>query len=112
MAPRLAPHLEAALKATDYPARETALCSAYEYIARCYNQLNLTPPVDPETRLFYRRPFRVLGGDRFAEACLAAVQDEWLRGQPLVGSVDQFVDSTDVLSSAQRSQYLIDIYND
>ena len=112
MAPRLAPHLNAALKATDYPARETALCSAYEYIARCYNQLNLTPPVDPETRLFYKRPFRVLGGDRFAEACLAAIQDEWLRGQPLVGSVDQFVDSTDVLSSAQRSQYLIDIYND
>ena len=34
IAPRLAPHLDAALKAMDYPARETALCSAYEYIAR------------------------------------------------------------------------------
>ncbi len=112
MAPRLAPHLEAALKATDYPAREAALCCAYEYIACCYNRLNLTPPVDPETRLFYKRPFRVLGGDRFAEACLAAIQDEWLKRQPLVGSIDQFVDSTDVLSSAQRSRCLIDIYDD
>ena len=112
MALGLAPLLEAALKATDYPARETALCSAYEYIARCYNRLNLTPPVDPETRLFYKRPFRVLGGDRFAKVCLAAIQDEWLREQPLVGSVDQFVDSTDVLSSAHRSRCPTNIYND
>lgn len=112
MAPRLVPHLDAALKATDYPAREAALCCAYEYIACCYNQLNLTPPVDPETRLFYKRPFRVLGGDRFAEACLAAIQNEWLKGQPLVGSVDQFVDSTDVLSSARRSRCLTNIYED
>ena len=112
IAPKLAPHLDAALKAMDYPARETALCSAYEYVGRCYNQLNLTPPINPETRLFYKRPFRVLGGDRFAEACLAAIQDEWLKGQPLAGSVDQFVDSTDVLSSAYRSQCLANIYDD
>ena len=112
IAPELTPHLDAALKATDYPARETALCSAYEYIARCHNQLNLTPPVDAETHLFYKRPFQVIGGDRFAEACLAAIQDEWLKGQPLVGSVDQFVDSTDVLSSAHRSRCLTNIYDD
>ena len=112
IAPGLVPYLDAALKATDYPARETGLCSAYEYIARCYNQLNLTPPVDPEVRLFYKRPFRVLGGDRFAEVCLAAIHDEWLKGQPLVGSIDQFVDSTDVLSSAHRSRFLINIYDD
>ena len=112
MAPKLNPHLDAALMATDYPARETALCSAYEYIARCYNQLNLTPPIDPETRLFYKRPFRVLGGDRFTEVCLAAIQDEWLKGQPLVGSVDQFMDSTDALSNARRSRCLTNIYDD
>ena len=111
IAPGLAPHLDATLKATDYPARETGLCSAYEYIARCHNQLNLTPPVDPKVRLFYKRPFRVLGGDRFAEACLTTIQDEWLKGQPLVGSVDQFVDSTDVLSSAHRSRCLTNIYD-
>ena len=52
IAPELAPHLAAALKATDYPTREMALCSAYEYVAHCYNQLNLTPPVDPSTRMF------------------------------------------------------------
>ena len=112
MAPKLTPYLNAALKAIDYPARETGLCSAYEYIAHCHNRLNLTPPVDPETRLFYKRPFRVLGGDLFAEACLAAIQDERLKEQPLVGSVDQFVDSTDVLSSAHRSRCLTNTFDD
>ena len=112
IASELTPHLDAALKANDYPTRETALCSAYEYITRYHNQLNLTPPVDPEVRLFYKRPFRVIGGNRFAEACLAAIQDERLRKQPLVGSIDQFVDSTDVLSSAHRSRCLTNIYDD
>ena len=112
MAFGLAPHLDAALVAMDYAAREAALCSAYEYVARCYNQLDLTPPVDPEARLFYERPFRVLGGDRFAEACLAGIRDGWLKRQPLVGSVDQFADSTDVLSNAHRSRSLINIYHD
>ncbi len=53
MASGLAPHLDAALETMDYPARETALCSAYEYVSRCYNELNLTLPVDPEVRLFH-----------------------------------------------------------
>ena len=107
----LTPHLDVALEAKDYPAREAALCSAYEYVARCYNELRLTPPVDPEVRSFYERPYRVLGGDRFANACLAGISDEWLKRQPLVGSVDQFADSTDVLSHENRSKRLVNIYD-
>jgi hypothetical protein len=42
----------------------------------------------------------VLASDRFVDACLSAVTDDTLRTLPLVGSVDQFVDSTDVLSRA------------
>lgn len=112
IASELAPHLDAALEAADYPAREAALCSAYEYVARCHNELNLTPLVDPEVRLFHERPFRVLGADRFADVCLSGIHDGWLKRQPLVGSVDQFVDSTDVLSNPHRSRSLINIYDD
>ncbi len=108
----LAPHLDTALVAIDHAAREEALCSAYAYVARCYNELHLTTPVDPDVRLFHERPFRVLGGDRFADACLACIRDEWLKRQPLVGSVDQFADSTDVLSNAHRSRSLTNIYCD
>lgn len=112
MASGLGPHLGAALEAMDFPTREAALCSAYEYVARCYNELPLTAPVGPEVRPFHERPFRVLGGDRFADSCLAGISDGWLKRQPLVGSVDQFADSTDVLSNAHRSQSLINIYDD
>ncbi|MFZ0214607.1 MAG: hypothetical protein WAM30_01570 [Candidatus Dormiibacterota bacterium] len=44
--------------------------------------------------------------DRFADACAATVQDPWLRKLPLVGSVDQFVDSTDVLQRVGRAALL------
>ena len=50
-------------------------------------------------RLFFSRPFRVLGSARFVDACLEQVEDGWLRSLPLVGGIDQWVDSTDVLSS-------------
>jgi diketogulonate reductase-like aldo/keto reductase len=54
----------------------------------------LTAPVDPIARPSHERPFLVLGAGRFAEACRGAVADPWLAGLPLVGSVDQVVDST------------------
>jgi hypothetical protein len=34
------------------------------------------------------------------DACLERVSDPWLRSLPLVGGVDQLVDSTDVASDA------------
>jgi hypothetical protein len=112
VASELGPHLDAALDAADYPTREAALCRAYECIGRCHNALGLTDVVDPEVRWFHERPFRVIGGDRFVAACLERIDDEWLKQQPLVGGIDQFADSTDVLSSARRSQQLADIYGE
>jgi hypothetical protein len=55
--------------------------------------------VDPSARLFYGRPFRVLGAERFVVACLARVTDPQLRALPLIGGVDQWSDNTDVRST-------------
>ena len=63
----------------------------------------MTAAVDETIGLFYSRPFRVLGSSRFVEACLERVSDPWLRSLPLIGAVDQFVDSTDVLSDPRPS---------
>jgi hypothetical protein len=93
------PALEATLAAADFAEREEAFASALEAVARRHNALAVTRPVDPGVRLFHSRPFRVLGSARFVDACLERVEDEWLRSLPLVGGIDQFVDSTDVLSS-------------
>jgi hypothetical protein len=106
----LVPVFAAATEAPDIDARETALVRAYETVARLHNDAGITAPVDPSVRNFHGRPFKVLASERFVEACLATVRDEWLRSLPLVGSIDQFVDSTDVLSFADRARRLRDFY--
>jgi hypothetical protein len=107
----LRPVLERAVAATDYAAREAALAEAYEAVAARHNAAAPTSEVDPRTRPFHGRPYRVLGADRFAEACTAVIDDPWLRGLPLVGTLDQFVDSTDVLSAADRPRLLRPLYD-
>jgi hypothetical protein len=97
-ASEIGPPLERALAAADYQAREEALVEAYEAVARRHNALGITEEVEPTVRLFHTRPFRVLGSGRFTDACLAEVEDDWLRSLPLVGAIDQWSDSTDVLA--------------
>lgn len=105
-APDLTPALQAALAATDFPSREDALVRAYEIMASRHNEAGITAELEPTVRGFHGRPFRVLFAERFAAACREAITDEWLRELALVGSVDQFADSTDVLSVPARPQQL------
>lgn len=98
MGPRLAPDLTAALAATDWRDRERHLAHAYETVAGLHNQLGLTDRVDPATRAYHSRPFQVLRADRFTKALTARITDPTLRDLLPVGSVDQFLESTDVLS--------------
>ncbi|MFF4519252.1 MULTISPECIES: DUF4037 domain-containing protein [Streptomyces] len=98
MGPRLTPDLTAALAATDWREREQHLAHAYETVAGLHNQLGLTDRVDPATRPYHSRPFQVLRADRFSKALTARITDPTLRDLLPVGSVDQFLDSTDVLS--------------
>lgn len=94
--------LARAMDASDYASREAGLVAAVEAFASRHNALGLTTSVEPTVRSFHNRPYRVLGSGRFVEACLEQVTDPTLRSLPLVGAVDQFVDSTDVLSGAER----------
>ena len=68
---RLTPVLTAALTAPDWQSRETHLPTAYETLADLHNHLALTAPLNPTTRPYHSRPFRVLRADRFADALLA-----------------------------------------
>ncbi len=105
------PALEAAMDAATYPEREDALVAAYEGLARLHNATGLTRPVDPNVGFFHNRPFRVLHSDRFVDACLEKVRNEWLRSLPLVGSIDQVVDSTDVLEQPEVARALHALYD-
>ncbi|RCG20109.1 DUF4037 domain-containing protein [Sphaerisporangium album] len=92
----------AALHARGWRAREEHLCRAYERVAGLHNRLALTEPLDPSVRPFFDRPFRVIGASRFADALLAGAGPEVGSLAP-VGTVDQFSDSTDVLSDTTGS---------
>lgn len=90
------PALEGAVDARTYEGRERSLADAYEAVAARHNRLGLTDPVEPTVQPYYSRPFLVIGATRFVDACLARVDDPILRSLPLVGGIDQFVDSTDM----------------
>jgi hypothetical protein len=96
--------LLAILAAADYPAREAALVESFERAADLQNGLDICQPSMRGLDSFTNNRFASSDSQRFVDACLERVRDPWLRSLPLVGSVDQFVDSTDVLSDSARAR--------
>jgi len=98
-AARLAPVLTQVLAAQTWPEREEPLTAAYELAAELHNGLRITPPLPIRVSLYYARPFRVSHADRFVEAIRATITDQEVLELPEhLGSVDQFIDSTDALN--------------
>ena len=103
-------HLAAATHASSASERAAGLAGAWSALADRHDGAGLTAPVDASLRDHHGRPARVLLADRFADACLATVQEPALRALPLIGSVDQVVDSTDVLQSPAACRSLAGLY--
>ncbi|NUT46323.1 MAG: hypothetical protein HOV94_03235, partial [Saccharothrix sp.] len=93
--------------ATGWHDRERHLAAALETAAAMHNETALTEPVDPTTRPFHDRPYRVLHAERFAAALIAGVHDPVLRDLPLTGALDQFVDNTDVHQDRALTRLLV-----
>lgn len=114
LAPQLTPLLQAALSAGGWRERETSLCAGSSLLAEATNALDLAEPVDPAGRKFFDRDIRVLGASRLVAALIAAVTDadvcrlvKRVGIRPdgvhrLPGSIDQAVDSVDVVADKQR----------
>lgn len=105
-AQRLAPMLTAAVTATGWHNREHHLTTACEAVAALHNEAAFTEPVDPSTRPFHDRPYRVLHAERFTAALIATIHDPALRNLPLTGAIDQFVDNTDALGHRRLTRLL------
>ncbi len=112
VATTLGPLIETALVAGTFPEREQAMVEAFQVAARHHNAAGITRTVTPEVSFFHNRPFRVLGSSRYMDACLERVHDPWLLSLPQLGGIDQVVDSTDVLSYADRARRLTSLYED
>ena len=110
-AAELAPILERVLRAEDWKEREGHLSIAYSTVARMHNALAITAPLPTQVETFFDRPYLVLQSGRFADAIYRAIVDEDVRRlPPYLGSVDQFVDSTDVLERDARLARLRAMY--
>jgi hypothetical protein len=96
------PALQGALAAKGWGARESHLVVAYEGVAVMHNALALTEPLPTRPAQFFGRPFRVIALHGFADALLKQIQEPAVRRiaeRAPIGSVDQFSDSTDLLSN-------------
>jgi hypothetical protein len=110
----LEPILRSVLLAESWPQRERSLAAAYEYVAAMHNKLGITEPLPTSVSRFYGRPFLVIHlGGRFADAIRASITDPAVKkiaGGKLIGSIDQFSDSTDILSDPQWRTTLRRLY--
>ena len=74
-APSLTDDLRRAQLAATWQERESHLCAAYEVVAAMHNRLAITEPLPARARPFWGRPFRVIGGERFAAALRVQITD-------------------------------------
>jgi hypothetical protein len=106
----LVPILRRVLLAATWSERQEFLVPAYELVAGKHNALQITEALPPRVSNFYDRPFLVIDGGRFANAIRGQISDPVVKRiahQWLIGNVDQFSDSTDLLNEARflRSLY-------
>jgi hypothetical protein len=112
-APDLMPMLRQALVAEAWHERESTLTEAREYLARKHNALGITKPLPDKVSSFFGRPFMVIWGERFASAIRAEITDpevQHIASRRLIGSVDQFSDSTDIRSDPSWRPILRSLY--
>jgi hypothetical protein len=96
------PILHAALQSDTWQARQHSLVQAFEYLSAMHNTLGLTAPLPEKAIAFYNRPFQVVAFHGFHQALLREIKHprvQQIAARPLIGGIDQFSDSTDLLSN-------------
>jgi hypothetical protein len=90
------------IHASTAQSREAHLVRVYETMGEMHNALAITNPLPTSVPRFFSRPYATIGLSGFPEALERAVRDSRvlaLFDRPVIGSVDQFSDSTDLLES-------------
>lgn len=112
-ADELMPHLENALWAKTWQAREKHLIPAYELVARMHNTLQITQTIPEKATDFWGRPFQVIAIHGFSDALLTQIKDPHvlqITQQRPIGGIDHFSDSTDLLEDNARRPLLRQLY--
>ncbi len=102
--PILTPIMLAAWEAGEWQGRQEVLSELYVELANRHNDLGLTPHLPATISDFHDRPYQVIRSGRFVYALRNAIVDRDIRElPPHLGGIDQFVNSTDVLSYPKRT---------
>jgi hypothetical protein len=108
----LSPILSAVLESSTWGEREGNLSQAYVHVAEMHNELGITEPFDTSVSQFYDRPYMVINGERFAMALMDKVDSTFLKSiKRMVGSVDQFADSTDIFCWNEALRSIGSVYD-
>ncbi len=104
---RVGPDLYSVLKkvmsAEKWQERETNLSKAYERLAKMHNQLAITEPLTQAVSQFHERPFSVISMGLFSKTIMTKITNAEIKAiaqHPLIGSIDQFSDNTDMKTNA------------
>ena len=109
--PELSPIFKDVLLASTWKEREGHLARAYAVVARLHNALRITRPIPEEVSNYFTRPYLVLEAPGLIDDILNNITDEEVKAiRHLLGSVNQFVDSTNEVSRNSLSQMFKAIY--
>ena len=111
IAKSLKPLLIEVLSAKDWKLRENSLSKAYSIVVKKQNSLKITKALSVDTTNYFGRPYLVIHADEIAMAIMQAIRDPEVRKiRTRVGAIDQFTDSTDVISDTQLGRKLQAVY--
>jgi hypothetical protein len=113
--PLLAPVIGSVLRAPTWQERQRALCDVYRSVVQIHNSLGITETLSPEPERFFGRPFRVIQGEKIANAILAQIKDPDvvpLTRRSVIGSIDLVSDNTDVLEDPSLRPAIRRLYAD
>jgi hypothetical protein len=107
-ASELGPIFRDVLLSSTWKERESNLARAYRVIARMHNALEITRPIAEDVSNYGGRPYLVFEPPNLIHDILISFTDEEVKAiKHGLGSVNQFVDSTDQLSNNSLVQMLL-----
>ncbi len=99
------------MDASTWRERQDHLTKAYEYMANMHNKLEITYSLPTNVSQFHNRPFMIIHGDNFADVIHAEIKDDQVKQLPkFLGGIDQYIDSTDVLSYTEKFRRFWSMY--
>ncbi len=99
IAKEISPVLGKVLDSTSINEREYYIARAYSIVSTKHNSLKITKTMKTQVSKFYNRPYLVIHGDIFAKEIMEKIRDPSIRNLPMIGSIDQLMDSSDFLES-------------